>query len=461
MTTTTTGVPARRRAWRGTRLGWLGLLPVAGVLLATVAAAPASAGQLRPHPAPARQAGHHRPIAGVPMTLAQAPAGLRAAVRATLGQPATAPAGSAAQASLVAGDGQADFFGVSIAISGDTALVGGTTAHHHTGAAYVFVHGARGWTQQARLVAADGVALDNFGFSVALDGNTAVVGAPNRGPDGVRSFHGNGGAYVFTRTGTTWTQQALLTRTTDSSSSDFFGFSVGLSGPTALIGIPGDSLSRGAVFEFTRTATTWTQRAQFTGSTSQEGDQFGWSIAFAGHTAVIGAPSQANTPGAAYVFTQTATGLPQQAILRAPHPQGSDLFGRTVALSGTTALIGAPGAAGFTGAAYVFTRTATGWAHQATLTAADGQQGDSLALNALAISGNTAVVGEELDNNFTGAAYEFVRTGTTWAQKAKLTAAGGTPNDRLGHGLAITGTTALVGAPGHNTFHGQVDLFSL
>ena len=176
--TTTTGVPARRRAWRGTRLGWLGLLPVAGVLLATVAAAPASAGQLRPHPAPARQAGHHRPIAGVPMTLAQAPAGLRAAVRATLGQPATAPAGSAAQASLVAGDGQADFFGVSIAISGDTALVGGTTAHHHTGAAYVFVHGARGWTQQARLVAADGVALDNFGFSVALDGNTAVVGAP-------------------------------------------------------------------------------------------------------------------------------------------------------------------------------------------------------------------------------------------------------------------------------------------
>ena len=457
MTTTTTGV----RAWRGTRLGWLGLLPVAGVLLAAVAAAPASAAQLSHPAAPARQAGHHRPAAGVPMTLALAPAGLRAAVRATLARPATAPAASASQTSLLPGDGQADFFGVSIAISGNTALVGGTTAHHHTGAAYVFVHGARGWTQQARLVAADGVALDNFGFSVALDGNTAVVGAPNRGPDGVRSFHGNGGAYVFTRTGTTWTQQALLTRATDSSSSDFFGFSVGLSGPTALIGIPGDSLSRGAVFEFTRTATTWTQRAQFTGSTSQEGDQFGWSIAFAGHTAVIGAPSQANTPGAAYVFTQTATGLPQQAILRAPHPQGSDLFGRTVALSGTTALIGAPGVAGFTGAAYVFTRTATGWARQAALTAADGQQGDSLALNALALSGNTAVVGEELNNNFTGAAYEFIRTGTTWAQKAKLTAAGGTPNDRLGHGLAITGTTALVGAPGHNTFHGQVDLFSL
>ena len=458
MTTTTTGV----RAWRGTRLGWLGLLPVAGVLLAAVAAAPASAAQLSHPAAPARQAGHHRPAAGVPMTLALAPAGLRAAVRATLARPATAPAASASQTSLLPGDGQADFFGVSIAISGNTALVGGTTAHHHTGAAYVFVHGARGWTQQARLVAADGVALDNFGFSVALDGNTAVVGAPNRGPDGVRSLHGNGGAYVFTRTGTTWTQQALLTRATDSSSSDFFGFSVGVSAQTALVGTPGDSLSRGAAFEFTRTGTTWTQQAQFTGSTSQQGDQFGWSIAFAGHTAVVGAPSQGNTPGAAYVFTQSATGLPQQAILRAPHPQGSDLFGRTVALSGTTALIGAPGAAGFTGAAYVFTRTATGWAHQATLTAADGQQGDSLALNALAISGNTAVVGEELDNSFAGAAYEFVRTGTSWAQKAKFTAAGGAPNDRLGRGVAIAGTgTALVGAPGHNNFHGQVDLFPL
>jgi hypothetical protein len=435
------------------------------MLLATVAAAPASAGQFSHPAAPAQHPGHHQAASGAPMTLAQAPAGLRAAVRATLGHEGTAPAapaGSSAQAGLVAADGQADFFGVSIAVSGNTALVGATTAHHHTGAAYVFVHGTRGWAQQARLVASDGVALDNFGFSVALDGNTAVVGAPNRGLDGVRSFHGNGGAYVFTRTGTTWTQQALLTRATDSSSSDFFGFSVALSGQTALVGTPGDGLSRGAAFEFTRTGTTWTQQAQFTGSTSQEGDQFGWSIAFSGPTAVIGAPSQGNTPGAAYVFTQTATGLPQQAILRAPHPQGSDLFGRTVALSGTTALIGAPGVAGFTGAAYVFTHTATGWARQATLTAAGGQHSDSFALDALAISGNTAVVGADLVNNFTGAAYEFTRTGTTWTKKTTFTAAGGTPNDRFGKGVAITSTgTVLVGAPGHNNFHGQVDLFPL
>lgn len=461
---TTTDTTVRHPAGRRTRLGWLGLVPVTGVLLATVAAAPASAAQLPHHPAPARRAAQHRPAAGASVTLAEAPAGLRAAVRATLGQPGTAPAGtagSAAQASLVPRDGQADFFGVSIAISGTTALVGGTTAHHHTGAAYVFVHGAQGWTQQARLVASDGVALDNFGFSVALDGNTAVVGAPNRGEDGVRSFHGNGGVYVFVRTGTIWTQQALLTRVTDSSNSDFFGFSVGLSGQTALIGTPGDTGSRGAVFEFTRTGTTWTQQAQFTGSNSLQEDAFGRSLAFSGNTAVVGAPQQANFTGAAYVFTQTATGFHQQAILLGPHRLTGDVFGSSVALSGTTALVGAPGVAGFAGAADVFVHSATGWTRQATLTAADGQHGESLAMNGLAISGNTAVVGEELTNNITGAAYEFVRTGTTWAQKAKFTAVGGTPNDRLGHGLAISGTTALVGAPGHNNFHGQVDVFLL
>jgi hypothetical protein len=469
MTTTTTGVPARRRAWRGTRLGWLGLLPAAGVLLATVAAAPASAGSYS-HPAgTVQQAGHHRTAASAPVTVAQAPAGLRAAVRATLGQPATAPvapATRAAPASLVPGDGQADFFGVSIAISGNTALVGATTAHHRTGAAYVFTRGNRGWTQQARLVASDGVARDNFGFSVALSGNTALVGAPNRGIRGIPISQGMGAAYVFTRTGTTWTQQALLTRTTDSSSSDFFGFSVALSGQTALVGVPGDGGSRGAVFAFTRTGTTWIQQSEFTGSNSEQENAFGSSVAFSGHTAVVGAPQQGSVKtgaftGEAYVFTQTATGFRQQAILRAPHRLSGDVFGRSVALSGTTALVGAPGVAGFAGAAYVFTRTATGWARQATLTAADGQPGESLALNSLAISGNTAVVGEELNNSFAGAAYEFVRTGTTWAQKAKFTDPGGAPNDRLGRGVAISGTTALVGAPGHNNFHGQVDLFPL
>jgi hypothetical protein len=407
------GTP-RRRAWRGTRLGWLGLLPAAGILLATMATAPAGASELSQPAARATRTAHHLSPTGTTKTLAQAPAGLRAAIRATLGQPTLGRAGDAAggqAATLAPADHQADFFGVSIAVSGNTALIGATTAHHHTGAVYVFVHRAGGWTQQARLTAADGVAKDNFGFSVALDGNTAVIGASNRGLDGVRSFHGVGGAYVFVRTGTTWSQQALLLPPAGTSSGEFFGFSVGISGSTVLVGAPGDALSRGAVFEFTRTGTTWSQQSVFTGSNSVQDEVFGWSLAFSGGLAVVGAPQEGGFTGEAYVFTQSGTGFTQRATLVGPHREGGDLFGRSVALSGTTALIGSPGVNALTGAAYVFVQSGTHWARQAALTAADGQQLNSLGEDALAVSGNTAVVGADPASSFTGAGYEFVRPG--------------------------------------------------
>ena len=116
---------------------------------------------------------------------------------------------------------------------------------------------------------------------------------------------------------------------------------------------------------------------------------------------------------------------------------------------------------GLTGAAYVFVRTGTTWTQQAALTASDGQSEDSLGENSVAISGNTAIAGADFRNNQTGAAYEFVRTSSTWAQKAEFTDPNGARADSLGFGEAIAGRTALVGAPGHDKFHGQVDLFNL
>jgi hypothetical protein len=133
---------------------------------------------------------------------------------------------SAAQTALVPADHGADFFGVSIAVSGNTALIGASTAHHHTGAAYVFTRGAHGWTQQAVLTARNGCASppDGFGISVALDGNTAVVGASPRGLCGFPAISGIGAAYVFTRTGSTWTQQAQLNPPElDATGGEFFG----------------------------------------------------------------------------------------------------------------------------------------------------------------------------------------------------------------------------------------------
>ncbi len=462
--------PARRQARRKPRLGWLGLLPVTGILLAGVAATPAGAAEHSHTAARAPQAAPHPAETGARGSLAHAPAGLRAAVRAALGRP-DAPRGLAVRGSagygqtatsLVPADHRADCFGVSVTISGNTALVGATTAHHHTGAVYVFVRGARGWVQQARLTAADGFSQDGFGVSVALDGNTAVIGASNRGLDALRSFHGIGGAYVFVRHGTTWSQQALLSPPPpDSEAGEFFGFSVGISGRTVLVGAPGDSLEEGAVFEFTRTGTTWAQTAKFAGSNSGQFDAFGFSLAFSGSHAVVGAPQRGGFTGEAYVFTQSGTTFTQQADLVIPNGQTGDLFGRSVALSGTTALIGAPGVSGLTGAAYVFVRSGTHWSSQAVLTAADGQSGDALGENAVAVSGNIAVAGADFASGAAGAAYEFVRTGTSWAQKAKFTDSSAAPNDSLGFSVAIAGQTALVGEPHHNNLHGQVDLFPL
>jgi hypothetical protein len=263
------------------------------------------------------------------------------------------------------------------------------------------------------------------------------------------------------RHGTTWSQQALLLPPpADGVTGEFFGFSVGLSGQTALVGAPGDSAEQGAVFAFTRTGTTWTQTAKFTGSNSAQFDAFGWSLAFSGHRAVVGAPQQDGFTGAAYIFTQSGTRFTQQAALTGPHRQSGDLFGRSVALSGITALIGAPGVPA-NGSAYVFAQTSTHWTRQATLTAA-GRQLGGLGQDALAVSGSTAVVGADPSPaNFTGAACEFIRTRTHWALKTTFTDPAGLPNDRLGQSVAIAGTTALAGAPGHDDLHGQVDLFSL
>jgi len=178
---------------------------------------------------------------GSQLSLAQAPEGLRAAVREALGRSGAASTASAIRAKLLPRDaGAQNSFGVSIAVSGTTAIVGATTANGGpgagTGAAYVFVKGPAGWTQQAKLAASDpaGTAKENFGFSVALDGDTAVIGAPNRGTFPGDPFGGAGAAYVFQRSGTKWSQQAILAETpSGGETGDFFGFSVAVSGHVA------------------------------------------------------------------------------------------------------------------------------------------------------------------------------------------------------------------------------------
>jgi hypothetical protein len=385
------------------------------------------------------------------------------------------------QAQLTAGDGGAeDYFGYSVAIAGDTALVGAALdtvgSNNSQGSAYVFTRSGTTWSQQAKLTASDGAAGDNFGYSVAIAGDTALVGAFY---DDVGANTDQGSAYVFHRSGTTWSQQAKLTAG-DGAANDDFGYSVAIAGETALVGAPYDTVGanpyQGSAYVFTRSGTTWSQQARLTAGDGAASDNFGCSVAIAGETALVGARYDdvgANTDqGSAYVFTRSGTTWSQQARLTAGDGANGDWFGCSVAIAGDTALVGAfyddVGATTNQGSAYAFTRSGTTWSQQAKLTAADGAANDFFGVS-VAIAGETALVGAPYDtvgaNTYQGSAYVFTRSGTTWSQQAQLTAGDGANGDWFGYSVAIAGDTALAGAPydtvGANTYQGSTYAFLL
>ena len=361
---------------------------------------------------------------------------------------------------LLADDGAPnDFFGFNVALSGNTALLRCARCRQFrtgidVGAAYVFTRSGHSWHQQAKLTADDGAAKDGFGGKVALSGDTAVIGAIFQDDKGDNS----GSAYVFTRSGTTWSQQVKLTAA-DGAEGDAFGQSIALSGDTVVIGAPHDDdkgNDAGSVYVFTRSGTTWSQQVKLTAADGAAGDVFGISIAFSGDTIVIGADlndEKALNAGAVYVFTRSGSSWSQQAKLTAADGEETDIFGVRVALSGDTVLISArrddDDVMGIdAGSAYIFTRTGTTWQQQIKLTASDGAADDRFG-RSVALVADTAVIGamfqdDKGDNS--GSAYVFTRSRTTWSQQVKLTAADGAEGDVFGWSVALSDDTAVIAA---------------
>ena len=399
-------------------------------------------GLASPRPEPCSR--NRRATAGCRLSLAQAPAGLRAAVRRDLRLPAASARSAAQQAKLTAADGAAgDQFGLAVAISGSTAVVGAPFKNSETGAAYVFTRSGTTWSQQAKLTIAHSGAGTGFGWSVALSGPTAMVGAPGQ----ALGSRITGAAYVFSRSGTTWSQQAKLTAPVHSPVSDDLGWSVALSGPTAVVGDPRNNSFTGAAFVFVRSGTTWSRQAKLTAAAHGFQQFLGQSVAVSGNTVIAGAPST----GTAYVFTRSGTTWSRQAKLTGA--VGS--FGSSVALSitpasGTTAVVGSSVENSSTGAAVVFTRSGATWSRQATLTAAHGTANDGFG-SSVALCGPTVVVGAP----GAAAAFVFTRSGTTWSQHAKLTAAAA----QFGDSVALYGSAVVVGAPGKNANTGAAYVF--
>jgi hypothetical protein len=238
-----------------------------------------------------------------------------------------------------------DDFGSSVAISGTTAVVG-TSGTDYAGRAYVFTKTSSGWKQTAELMGSDVVAGDEFGASVSIWGTTVVVGAES---------HANnaGRAYVFTKTSSGWKQTAEL-KGSDTVANDWFGWSVTVFDRTIVVGATGHGNYAGRAYVFTNTAGVWKETAELKGSDTTAGDFFGYSVAISGTTAIVGAENIANKAGAAYVFTKTRAAWPQVAEVEGSDTTAGDWFGSSVAISGTTAVVGAPGHAKYAGEAYVF-----------------------------------------------------------------------------------------------------------
>jgi uncharacterized protein YceK len=270
------------------------------------------------------------------------------------------------QAKLLPSDNTAgDSFAYCVSIDGDTALIGaqGDASLVDNGTAYVFTRSGTTWTLEQKLFASDGAAGDCFGFMVSIKGDTALIGADWDDDNGVDS----GSAYVFTRSGTTWTQQAKLIASDGVTGDDFSGGGVYLYGDTALIGAYLDDdngVDSGSAYVFTRSGTTWTQEAKLLPSDGAANDQFSMgAVSLEGDTAFIGAwyndDNGANS-GSAYVFTRSGTTWTQQQKLLASDGAAGDQFGSSVALEGDTAFIGAwfdDDNGANSGSAYVFTKS--------------------------------------------------------------------------------------------------------
>lgn len=356
--------------------------------------------------------------------------------------------------------GTFDFFGDSLAVSGDTVVIGakgedssatgvyGDQSNNDTlsaGAAYVFVRKNGKWELQAYLKAINPSVEDYFGHAVDIDGDTIVVGAPYEDSDatGVNGnpynehTNGAGAAYVYKRFGQTWGFDAYL-KASNTGASDNFGHSVAIDGDRIVVGAPyedsgadginGDqsnntSQAAGAAYLFTRTAGIWSPQLYIKASNSGTNDWFGYDLDLSGTTLVVTAPAEdsdaqgvggeqlnnnALYSGAAYVFELGGEIVYQQAYIKASNADASDSFGRAVAIDGDTIVVGC----------------------------------EEEASAAAGINGN------ELDNSlpYAGAAYVFVRSGSTWSQQAYLKSTYTTGDNRFGASVDISGENIVVGA---------------
>ena len=279
-----------------------------------------------------------------------------------------------------------DSFGWAVALSGNRAIVGATEDYapqsgNHLGSAYIFLRTGSQWTQQAKLIPPNGASFARFGWSVAISGDVAVIGAPFGGDQ-------RGVAYIYAFDNGQWNLQAQLTGV---AANDRFGYSVGVSADAAIIGSypVGAGRTQGFAYVSTRSGATWSAGVPLTATDQTAGTIFGFSVALSGNTAVVGA---AGRDGAAHVFVQSGTTWSQQGPkLTRPGAVDNDFFGGSIALSGDTAIVQFENTlnVGGTRGAYFYIRASQAWSEQQHIL----EPRATSKLGRVGISGETAIVG--------------------------------------------------------------------
>ncbi len=424
--------------------------------------------------------------------------------------------------------GSMDAFGSAVAVSGDLVAVASPNEDSNatgingdqsnntgtnSGAVYLFSNVGGSWVQEAYLKASNAGIHDRFGQSVSISGDRVVVGAwgESSNSTGVNGDEGNnsatesGAAYVFSRAGGVWSQEAYL-KASNTNSGDKFGHSVSISGDliavgawlessasTGVNGNEGDNSAAqaGAAYLFRYSAGLWAQEAYVKASNTDSGDNFGGAVSVSGDLLVVGADlescastgvngnqgdNSATGSGAAYVFEGVAGVWSQVAYLKASNTDSSDRFGQCVSASGNRVVVGAYGedgngqglngnqsdnGASGAGAAYIFEESAGVWGQTTYLKGADTVAGDRFGYS-VGISGDHLIVGAMWEDSAaigvnsggygngasnSGTAYLFHHSGGAWSQEAQLKALNAGGGDVFGYSAAISGDLVVVGAP--------------
>jgi hypothetical protein len=400
-----------------------------------------------------------------PTSFASLPLGAQASIKAALKR--DAPIGNFV---LTASD-QQDYnsFGISVAIDGDTVVVGANWAPYSDtgfgpGAAYVFVKPATGWknmTQTAKLTASDGQNGDSFGYSVSISNNTILVGAFNASIGGSQS---QGGAYVFVEPPGGWTNTTETAKLTASDGGAFayFGAAAAISGNTVVVGAQyssGDNPGPGKAYVFVEPVGGWTdmtQTAELTASNGEPYDDFGYAVSLGPDAVVVGGGRCGLCTGTAYVFVEPTSGWVNTTetarLTPSDGPQAAGSFGQSVSLSGNTIAIGDPDHnPEQSGAVYVFVEPNGGWVDM-TQTAELTVEKVKVACVGNAVSTNASVIiaGADCTQGHTGIAYVFVEPMNGWHNTSQFALRLSVPftyqQDYFGGSMSISGTTGIVGA---------------